>query len=119
MLWLVKYGRKTNLSGTTTLSIVNGKIVGHRSSSSNDDDEDYEEEEEEQKTQKSAPKTKHELAKGEKFPDVSEEQQTLDLGKLLEPMSPDNSAAQDGDKENLEDIRVKVRRVPHKTQYYK
>ena len=111
MLWLVKYGRKTNLSGTTTLSIVNGKIVGHRSSSSNDDDEDDddEEEEEEQKTQKSAPKTKHELAKGEKFPDVSEEQQTLDLGKLLEPMSPDNSAAQEFDKENLEDIRVKVR----------
>ena len=108
MLWLGKYGRKTNLSGTTTLSIVNGKIVGHRSSSSNDDDED-DEEEEEQKTQKSAPKMKYELAKGEKFPDVSEEQQTLDLGKLLEPMSPDNSAAQDCDKENLEDIRVKVR----------
>ena len=110
------HGRETNRRGTTTLSIVNGKIVGHRSSSSNDDDDEDEEEEEEEPTREksggkiqiSAPKIKCDLAKGEKFLDVSEEQQTLDLAELLEPLSPDDSVAQDCDKENLEDCTVKV-----------
>ena len=111
LLYLGSYCRETNPRGTTTLSIVNGKIVGHRSSSSNDDDEDDEAEDQKRKMVKSAPKVKYELAKGEKFLDVSEEQQTLNLAKLLEPMSPDNSAAREGhDKENLEDSRVKVRK---------
>ena len=107
--------KKSHCSGTTTLSIVNGKIVGHRSSSSNDDDDDEEEEElvvQKRMEKISAPKVKYELAKGEKFPDVSAESHTLNPAELLAPLSPDNnnssSAAQDCDKENHEDSMVKV-----------
>ena len=107
--------KKSHCSGTTTLSIVNGKIVGHRSSSSNDDDDDEEEELVVQKRMEkvSAPKVKYELAKGERFPDVSAESHTLNPAELLAPLSPDNNnssnaAEQDCDKENHEDSMVKV-----------
>ena len=62
----------------------------------------------------SAPKVKYELAKGERFPDVSAESHTLNPAELLAPLSPDNNngsnaaAAQDCDKENHGDSMVKV-----------
>ena len=55
--------------GVTTLSIVNGKIVGHRSSSSNEDDDDGEDEqdneEEEERERAPSKKAKQDSKKAE------------------------------------------------------